>query len=82
MRIAIVGGGMAGLALAREVGDAPAMAGALGSTGVALLAASIIAGGLWDEIGPRGTFLAGAAFTTLAIVGVMTLRRPSMEQKR
>lgn len=45
------------------------------ATGVALLAASIIAGALWDAIGPRGTFLAGAAITTLAVVGLLTLRR-------
>ena len=32
-------------------------------TGLALLAASIIAGALWDLVGPKGTFLAGAAFT-------------------
>jgi MFS family permease len=44
-------------------------------TGLALLAASVIAGGLWDVIGPRGTFLAGAAFTALAVLGLMTLRR-------
>ncbi|MCB1503569.1 MAG: MFS transporter [Hyphomicrobiaceae bacterium] len=44
-------------------------------TGIALLAASVIAGGLWDAIGPKGTFLAGAAFTTVSIVGLLTLRR-------
>lgn len=44
-------------------------------TGVALLAASVIAGALWDVVGPKGTFLAGAAFTTAAILGVLTLRR-------
>ena len=36
-------------------------------TGLALLAASVIAGGLWDITGPRGTFLAGAAFATLSV---------------
>jgi MFS family permease len=44
-------------------------------TGVALLAASVIAGGLWDAIGPRGTFLAGAVFTVLAVIGLLMLRR-------
>lgn len=44
-------------------------------TGLALLAASVIAGALWDAIGPRGTFLAGAVFTTVAIGGLITLRR-------
>ncbi len=45
------------------------------ATGIALLAASVIAGGLWDVVGPKGTFLAGAAFTTLAVIGLLTLRR-------
>ena len=45
-------------------------------TGLALLAASIIAGALWDAIGPRGTFLAGAVFTAIAVAGLLTVRRP------
>ena len=45
-------------------------------TGLALLAASIIAGALWDAIGPRGTFLAGAVFTAIALAGLLTVRRP------
>jgi MFS family permease len=36
-------------------------------SGLAMLAASVIAGGLWDLIGPDGTFLAGAAFTAVAL---------------
>ncbi len=36
-------------------------------TGVALLVASVVAGALWDATGPQGTFLAGAAFTVLAL---------------
>jgi MFS family permease len=36
--------------------------------GLAILAASILAGTLWDGIGPQGTFFAGAAFTALALV--------------
>ncbi len=40
-------------------------------TGVALLAASIIAGALWDAIGPQATFLAGAGFATVALTGLM-----------
>jgi len=36
-------------------------------SGVAMLAASIIAGALWDTSGPAGTFLAGAAFTAGAL---------------
>ncbi len=43
-------------------------------SGVALLAASLIAGELWDAIGPAGTFLAGAAFTTLALIGLFAVR--------
>ncbi len=46
------------------------------TTGFALLAASVIAGALWDLVGPQGTFLAGAAFTSLAIVGLLFVRRP------
>jgi MFS family permease len=34
--------------------------------GLALLAASIIAGGLWSSIGPNATFLAGAAFAVVS----------------
>jgi MFS family permease len=37
-------------------------------SGVALLAASIVAGGLWQWVGPDGTFLAGAAVTAVALV--------------
>jgi MFS family permease len=48
-------------------------------TGLALLAASIIAGALWDVVGPKGTFLAGAAFTALAVAGLLTVRRPTTE---
>jgi hypothetical protein len=33
------------------------------------MAASIIAGMLWDAIGPKATFLAGACFTAAALVG-------------
>jgi MFS family permease len=43
-------------------------------TGVALLAASIIAGTLWDRVGPQATFLAGAGFATLALIGLVLSR--------
>jgi MFS family permease len=43
-------------------------------TGLALLAASIIAGGLWDVAGPEGTFLAGAAFAAIALLGLLAIR--------
>ena len=39
--------------------------------GIAMLIASIIAGGLWDAYGPAATFLAGAAFTAVALFGVL-----------
>lgn len=43
-------------------------------TGTALLAASVIAGGLWDAVGPQGTFLASAAFSVLTLIGLLGLR--------
>jgi MFS family permease len=43
-------------------------------TGAATLLASVIAGALWDVIGPGGTFLAGAAFTALALVALPIVR--------
>ena len=42
--------------------------------GVAMLFASVIAGGLWDQFGPQATFLAGAAFATLALLGFAAAR--------
>jgi MFS family permease len=38
--------------------------------GLALLGASIIAGGLWSSIGPNATFLAGAAFAVVSGCGL------------
>jgi len=43
-------------------------------TGVAMLVASVLAGGLWDLAGPRGTFLAGAGFTLIALVALALVR--------
>jgi MFS family permease len=43
-------------------------------TGLAMLAASIVAGALWDSSGPRGTFLAGAGFTAVALAALALLR--------
>jgi MFS family permease len=43
-------------------------------TGVATLVASVIAGALWDRIGPTGTFLAGALFTAIALLTLVPLR--------
>ena len=48
-------------------------------SGVALLAASVIAGALWDAFGAERTFLAGAGFAAAAMAGLLALRarRPS-----
>lgn len=40
-------------------------------TGLALLAASVIAGALWDVAGPQGAFVAGAAFAVLTVAGLV-----------
>ena len=42
--------------------------------GIAMLAASVIAGVLWDVTGPAGTFAAGAGFTVIALLGVLAVR--------
>ncbi|HSV01868.1 MAG TPA: MFS transporter [Phenylobacterium sp.] len=39
-------------------------------TGVAALAASLIAGALWDRVGPQATFGASAALALLSLIGV------------
>jgi MFS family permease len=46
--------------------------------GIALLAASVIAGALWDMAGPKWTFLAGAAFTAVALLGLLATRHRLM----
>lgn len=43
-------------------------------TGLALLAASVIAGALWDAYGPAVTFLAGLGFALVALVGLLAVR--------
>ena len=43
-------------------------------TGVAMLAASVIAGALWDATGPKGTFVAGACLAFLALAGLLGVR--------
>lgn len=43
-------------------------------SGIAMLAASIIAGALWDVAGPAGTFLAGAVFTAFALASLPFVR--------
>ena len=42
--------------------------------GIAMLAASVIAGALWDVTGPKGTFLAGAGLAYIALVSVLIVR--------
>jgi MFS family permease len=44
-------------------------------TGLALLAASVIAGALWQAAGPAWTFLAGAGFAALTMLGLVRMRR-------
>jgi MFS family permease len=45
-------------------------------TGGALLAASVVAGILWDSIGAHGTFLSGAVLASVALLGLVAIRRP------
>jgi MFS family permease len=44
-------------------------------TGVATLLASVIAGALWDNIGPAATFVAGASFATIALLCLPVIRQ-------
>ena len=46
-------------------------------SGIALLVASVVAGVLWEWLGPAATFWAGAGFTALALGGL--LLRPKQE---
>jgi MFS family permease len=52
-------------------------------SGLALLVASLLAGALWDKLGPQSTFFGGALFATLALVGLAATRhahrRPGAE---
>jgi MFS family permease len=45
-------------------------------SGMALLAASLIAGLLWDGYGPPASFLAAAVFAAIALAGLVAVRRP------
>jgi MFS family permease len=49
-------------------------------SGIALLVASVIAGVMWDVAGPQGTFLAGAAFALLTLVGLLPIRKRLSER--
>jgi MFS family permease len=44
-------------------------------SGVALLLASVIAGALWEMVGPSATFMAGAAFSAIGLVGTAVVLR-------
>jgi MFS family permease len=44
-------------------------------SGIALLAASILAGALWDQFGPSGTFFAGALITAIALASLSLTRK-------
>lgn len=44
-------------------------------TGLALLLASLIAGSLWEAVGPPATFLGGAAFAAAGLAGMAILFR-------
>jgi MFS family permease len=44
------------------------------TTGLAILTASLIAGGLWDWLGPAATFLAGAGFTVVGLIGAVVTK--------
>jgi len=45
-------------------------------TGVVLIVASLLAGWLWQAYGPAATFYAGAAFTAVALAGLLFAARP------
>jgi len=44
-------------------------------SGIALLAASILAGALWDQFGPSGTFFGGALVTAIALASLSLTRK-------
>ena len=46
-------------------------------SGVALLLASVIAGALWNAVGPSGTFIGGGVFALLSMVGLGVAGRDS-----
>ena len=49
-------------------------------SGVAMLAASVLAGLLWDRFGPTGTFAAGGMFSLISLVGLAVAgRQPRSE---
>ena len=46
-------------------------------SGAGLLLASVIAGSLWELVGPSATFIAGAAFAAIAAIGIIAYRERS-----
>ena len=48
--------------------------------GIAVLLASVIAGGLWSRFGASATFLAGAAFAAVAAFGLLVAGRSRRPQ--
>jgi MFS family permease len=44
-------------------------------SGVVLFVASLVAGALWDRLGPQATFVGGAIFTAVALAGLLARRR-------
>ncbi len=50
------------------------------ASGLALLAASLLAGALWDAVGPEATFAAGAALTALALAALAALPTPAARE--
>jgi MFS family permease len=52
------------------------------ASGIALLLASLAAGFLWELIGPSATFLAGAAFTVIGLLGSGVSMRNSIRTAR
>ena len=52
------------------------------ASGLALLVGSVLAGVLWDAYGPPATFLAGAIFAVVTLLGVLWVkpRQPQHEQ--
>ena len=50
-------------------------------SGIAMLAASVLAGYLWQTIGPSATFLAGAGFTIIGLMGTAASIRRGKHQR-
>lgn len=50
-----------------------------GASGIALLLASLIAGALWEGLGPAATFIAGASFTAAGLLALLAIRWKRVE---